>query len=384
MGGIRVLHVSQPVRGGVAAVVAQYAAAQVAAGWEVTVACPAAQPEEREPGALAHVAARAGAAVAHWSARRAPGRTVPAEARELTRLLRELQPELIHLHSSKAGLAGRLAVRGRIPVLFQPHAWSFEAVSGPVAAASLRWERYAARWSTRIVCVSEGERAAGLRAGIRGRYVVIPNGVDTRRFRPGPAPTRERGESGENGGPVVAVVGRLCRQKGQDLLLDAWPTIAARHPGARLVLVGDGPDQGVLAERIAADPRLAGVSLPGPASDPEVWYRSSDLIVLPSRWEGMALVPLEAMACGRVVVMTDVAGGREGLPPGYPEWGITPTGDVAGLGDAVSAALTWRDDDPAGWGALCLAVSEHVATRHSAEQAAAAVDVLCHEVIGLK
>jgi len=379
MGGIRVLHVSQPVRGGVAAVVAQYAAAQVAAGWEVTVVCPAEQPEDREPGALAHAAAQAGAAVAHWSARRAPGRTVPAEARELSRLLRELQPELIHFHSSKAGLAGRLAVRGRVPVLFQPHAWSFEAVSGPVAAASLRWERYAARWSTRIVCVSEGERAAGLRAGIRGRYVVIPNGVDTRRFRPAPAR-----EWGEDGGPVVAVVGRLCRQKGQDLLLDAWPTITARHPGARLVLVGDGPDQGVLAERIAADPRLAGVGLPGPTSESEVWYRTSDLIVLPSRWEGMALVPLEAMACGRVVVSTDVAGAREALPPGYPEWGITPAGDAAGLGDAVSTALAWRDADPTGWAALGLAAGEHVAARHSAERAAEAVNVLCHEVLGSK
>jgi glycosyltransferase involved in cell wall biosynthesis len=361
----------------VAAVVAQYAAAQVEAGWQVTVACPAARPEDREPGTLAHAATGAGAAVAHWAARRAPGRTVPAEARELSRLLRELQPELIHLHSSKAGLAGRLAVRGRIPVLFQPHAWSFEAVSGPVAAASLRWERYAARWSQRIVCVSEGERAAGLRAGILGRYVVIPNGVDTRRFHP--APAKERGDSG---GPVVTVVGRLCRQKGQDLLVDAWPTIAARHPGARLVLVGDGPDQEALAERLAADPRLAGVSLPGPTSDSGVWYLTSDLIVLPSRWEGMALVPLEAMACGRVVVMTDVAGGREVLPAGYPEWGITPTGDVAGLGDAVNAALTWRDADPAGWGALGLAASEHVAARHSAEQAAEAVSVLCHEVLG--
>jgi glycosyltransferase involved in cell wall biosynthesis len=379
MGGIRVLHVSQPVRGGVAAVVAQYAAAQVAAGWQVTVACPAARPEDREPGTLAHAATQAGAAVAHWAARRAPGRTVPAEARELTRLLRELRPELIHLHSAKAGLAGRLAVRGRIPVLFQPHAWSFEAVSGPVAAASLRWERYAARWCAWIVCVSEGERAAGLRAGIRGRYAVIPNGVDTRHFHPVP-----RDNYGEDGGPVVAVVGRLCRQKGQDLLLDAWPTIAARHPDARLVLVGDGPDQAVLAERIAADPRLAGVSLPGPASDSAVWYRTSDLIVLPSRWEGMALVPLEAMACGRVVVMTDVAGGREALPTGYPGWGITPAGDVTGLGDAVSAALTWRDADPAGWGALGLAASAHVAARHSAEQSAEAVNVLCNEIIGSK
>jgi glycosyltransferase involved in cell wall biosynthesis len=375
MGGIRVLHVSQPVRGGVAAVVAQLAAAQVEAEWEVTVACPAAQPHELEAGALAHTAAQAGAAVAHWAARRTPGRTVPAEARALTLLLREIRPELVHLHSSKAGLAGRLAVRGRTPVLFQPHAWSFEAVSGPAAAASLRWERYAARWADRIVCVSGGERAAGLRAGIHGRYAVIPNGVDTRRFQAEPPVDR-----GDGGGPLVVVVGRLCRQKGQDLLLDAWPTITARHPGARLALVGDGPDQPILAARIATDPALAAVSLPGPADDPEVWYHAADLTVVPSRWEGMALVPLEAMACGRAVVTTDVAGGREALPPDYPDWGTAEAGDADSLSRAVSAALAWRAADPAGWAAIGLAASAHVTARHSARQAADAVKALCDEV----
>jgi hypothetical protein len=79
-----------------------------------------------------------------------------------------------------------------------------------------------------------------------------------------------------------------------------------------------------------------------------------------------------------------VAGGREVLPTGYPEWGITPAGDAAGLGDAVSAALTWCDADPEGWGALGLAASEHVAARHSAGQTAEAVNVLYNEVLGSK
>ncbi|NEA48622.1 glycosyltransferase, partial [Streptomyces sp. SID10815] len=71
----------------------------------------------------------------------------------------EVRPDLVHAHSAKAGLAGRLAVRGRIPTVFQPHAWSFEAVGGATAALALRWERWGTRWAARTVCVSEAERA---------------------------------------------------------------------------------------------------------------------------------------------------------------------------------------------------------------------------------
>ena len=69
------------------------------------------------------------------------------EARALAGLIGSLAPDLVHLHSSKAGLAGRLALRGRRTTVFQPHAWSFEAVHGAVRAAGIAWERLAARWT---------------------------------------------------------------------------------------------------------------------------------------------------------------------------------------------------------------------------------------------
>ncbi|MHC5909354.1 glycosyltransferase, partial [Streptomyces sp. S6] len=212
-----------------------------------------------------------------------------------------------------------LAVRGRVPTVFQPHAWSFEAVDGPMASLALNWERFGARWAHRLVCVSEGERATGERAGITGPYQVIPNGIDTGRFHPAPVDT-------DPAAPLVVCVGRLCRQKGQDLLLTAWETVVREVPGARLVLVGDGPDRARLAARAPES-----VTFTGAVEDTVPWYQAADLVVLPSRWEGMALAPLEAMACGRPVVLAEVDGARESLPPGLTDRCLVPPGEPAAL-----------------------------------------------------
>ncbi|MFD9225199.1 glycosyltransferase [Streptomyces sp. NPDC060064] len=87
-------------------------------------------------------------------------------------LIRSSSPHLVHAHSAKAGLAARLAVRGRVPTVFRPHAWSFDAMEGHAAERALKWERYATRWTTRTLCVSETERRAGEQAGIAARRAV--------------------------------------------------------------------------------------------------------------------------------------------------------------------------------------------------------------------
>jgi glycosyltransferase involved in cell wall biosynthesis len=329
----RVLHITQPVDGGVARVVADLARAQLAAGLGVTVACP--------DGALAARLRSLGAEVRPWQATRAPGPALPGEVRRLARLVAGVRPELVHAHSAKAGLAGRLAVRGRIPTVFQPHAWSFEAVDGMTAALARGWERRGARWAARTVCVSGAERTTGERAGIGGRWRVVPNGVDTGRFRPAD-PGAVRASllpGGDPCGPLVVCVGRLCRQKGQDVLLRAWDTVVRRVPGARLVLVGDGPDHGSLLRRTARREEPGSVLFAGAVDDTVPWYQAADLVVLPSRWEGMALAPLEALACGRPVVVTDVDGARESLPPALVPRCLVPAGDPAALADTVAGLL---------------------------------------------
>jgi glycosyltransferase involved in cell wall biosynthesis len=321
--GLRVLHVSQPTDAGVAACVLRLVQAQRELGWRVSLACPA-------TGWLAEAAAAAGAQVLLWPARRSPGPWIVREVRRLQRLVAEVDPVLTHLHSSKAGVAGRLALRGRHPCVFQPHGWSFEAVTGATRTATVAWERFGARWADRILCVSEAERWLGVGRGIKGSMRVVHNGVDAS-VAPclyGVDRSGARLALGLPPGPMAVCVGRLCRQKGQDQLLRAWPSVIDRVPNAHLYLVGDGPLRPEL-ERWAGP----GVVLVGHDPRPTLWYLAANVAVVPSRWEGMALVPLEAMACARAVVAADVVGMVETLPEGAGA--IVPAGDPAGLGEAI-------------------------------------------------
>lgn len=323
----RILHVSQPGDAGVATVLLGYLAAQrsTAAGdLTLAVACP---PDTY----LASQVQASGAELLPWRATREPGFCVLPEGRALADLVRSWRPDLVHLHSSKAGLVGRLAVRGRIATVFQPHAWSFEAVDGVAASLSRLWERRAARWTHLTVCVSDAERATAPAARIRERAAVIPNTVD-------PARWVVRDRTGARAqlyldptAPYAACVGRLCEQKGQQVLLDLWPSVRERVPGARLVLVGAGPDAAAL--RTSCPP---GVSLVGP-QDVAAWYAASDLVVVPSRWEAMAMVPLEAQAAGRMVLGYDVDGMAESLGPGNT---LVPAGNRDQLVNGLVAALS--------------------------------------------
>src|SRR4029078_10270403 len=112
-------HVSLATCDGVATVDTGYVRDQVERGWNVTVACPS-------RGDLGYAAREAGAAVRWWRAEAHDSTLLGAVVR-LKRIVNEIGPDVGHLHSGKAGLAGRLVVRNRIPTLFQPHAWSFLA-----------------------------------------------------------------------------------------------------------------------------------------------------------------------------------------------------------------------------------------------------------------
>ena len=173
---LHVLHVSVPTSGGVGTVATSYVRDQVERGWNVTVVCPS-------KGDLGYAAREAGAAVRWWRAD-AYESTLPGAVVRLNRIVKEIEPDVVHLHSGRAGLAGRLVVRNRIPTVFQPHAWSFLAARSGVQGASLRWERYAARWATELVCVSTTERQLGESLSIHAPTTVIPNGIDLAEFRP--------------------------------------------------------------------------------------------------------------------------------------------------------------------------------------------------------
>ncbi|MEI4273208.1 GNAT family N-acetyltransferase [Klenkia sp. LSe6-5] len=320
---------AEPITGGVPRYVAALANHQAEGGWEVTVAAP----PDSEVAHLLHPAVR----VAAWQAGPAPSARLPLEVHSLRRLIAGVAPDVVHLHGAKAGLAGRWVVRGNTPTVHQPHSAPWNG-RGPTMARLVRsWERFALRWTDRVLFVAAEEARSADAASVRGPAVVVDNGVDLNHHRAADTADRvaARLRLGLPGGPMVVCVGRLHRQKGQHDLLDAWPAVRRAVPAARLVLVGDGPDGPGLSARA-----VPGVELRGASDDVATWLRAADVVVLPSRWEGLSLTSLEAMATARPVVITDVDGssavGRSG------GGAVVPRGD----GPALAAAVTTRLLDP--------------------------------------
>ncbi|GLY94201.1 glycosyltransferase [Actinoplanes sp. NBRC 103695] len=326
---VTVLHVAQPRDGGVAGYLVAACLDQLARGWKVTVACP-------DGGRLADDLARAGVPRLRWPAVRGPGADAFAETLRLRGIVERVRPDVLHLHAAKAGLAGRLGPRRALPVIFQPHGWSWLAAEGALRRATLAWERAAARWTDLYLCVGDAEAEQGRAQGVRGRFAVVRNGVDLTRFRP--ATDKDRADARHALGldpvaPLAVCVGRVTRQKGQDVLLAAWPEIRRRCPAAELAVVGDGD---LLPALRAHQDR--GVRYAGASADVRPWLAAADVVVLPSRWEGLSLTVLEAYATGRGVVVSDIPGLAEVV---VPEVGArVPAEDPAALAVAVADRLT--------------------------------------------
>jgi glycosyltransferase involved in cell wall biosynthesis len=325
---LRVLHVVQPnLVGGLTQYVENLVSDQTRRGWRAVVACPA-------EGVLAPRLGAIGVEHRRWDAVRDPTPALVSELRSLRRIVHDVRPDVVHLHSSKAGLVGRLALRGRYPTIFSPHAWSFFAVRGGTRRLVLAWERAGAHLATIVMCGSVDEQTTGEEVGIRARWRVVPNAIDTDRFAPCDDAARHsaRERVGLGAGPLVVCVGRLCEQKGQDLLVSAWPAVERRVPGARLVLVGDG----LLRPRLEAQAGR-GIVFAGCHEDVRPWFAAADVVVQPSRYETLSLSTLEALACGRSVVATDVQGMREAI--GQDAGAVVPFRDLSALADALVTRL---------------------------------------------
>lgn len=322
-----ILVVSQATVDGVAVCVRDLVKAAVRTGYDVTVACPSA-------GDLATWTREHGATWERIEMRRSP------HPHDFLAVLRVRQlartSALVHLHSSKAGVVGRLAVaslRGQRPAcVFTPHGWSW-LVGGSLAPVYRQIERIMLPLATAVIAVSDEERSNGEKVlGSRAsRIRVNPNGVDVSRFCPqGPVAAR-------SGAPLVVCVGRLCRARGPDVAVSALAMM--RTPQARLRLVGTGEDWAAIETRARELGLADRVEMVGFHPDPAPDLRAADVVVVPSRYDGMALVLLEAMACGAAIVATRVPGSSvlEGVGQ------LVPVEDARGLAQAVDDLLADPD-----------------------------------------
>lgn len=196
-----------------------------------------------------------------------------------------------------------------------------------------RIERMLSRWQEAVVVDSAavGEILRAETLIDRQKYVVIHNGIDPAEFAETPARAEARRTlSIANQSIVITCVAHLAPHKGQQHLLEAFARIAGRYPQACLLLVGDGPLREMLTDRATELGLAEHVRLTGARNDLPTVLAASDVLVLPSVFEGFGIVQAEAMHLGLPVIATDRGGSTEVVEDGVTGY-LVPFGDISAL-----------------------------------------------------
>jgi glycosyltransferase involved in cell wall biosynthesis len=267
----------------------------------------------------------------------------------ILRHIRASKPDIVHTHTSKAGLLGRVAAwLARVPLIVHtPHGHVFYGHFGPgLSRIFLEVERMLGCITNHLIALTPGEAEDYVDLGVMPphKISVIPSGIDLRRFAG--ARVDRLSKRRELGLPPAALavgfVGWLLPIKGLSFLVRAMPGILARHPESLLVLVGKGAEE-VKLRSLADSLGLNGrVLFMGWRPDVEEILPCLDLLVLPSLNEGMGRVLVEAMAAGVPIVASRIGGvpdliwdGKNGL--------LVPPADCGALEQAISTLLA---DEP--------------------------------------
>jgi glycosyltransferase involved in cell wall biosynthesis len=257
---------------------------------------------------------------------------------ELTRLLRAQRPHLVHTHSGKAGILGRLAARrAGVPIIVHTiHGPSFGGFQNLIANQLFRAaERYAARCTTHFVSVAEAMtrqyQAAGI--GRPGQFTCIRSGFALQPFLTARNEPGFRSKLGLTPSDFVAgMIARLAKLKGHDDLIAAAPVLVNRCPQIKFLLIGDGPWRERLEAKVQAlglQNRFFFAGLVPPAEIPR-YVGIMDVLVHLSRREGLARALPQALAAARPVVATDCDGAGEVCLPEETGFLIQP-GDLKEL-----------------------------------------------------
>ena len=253
----------------------------------------------------------------------------------LFRLLRANRESVVHAFGFPmayyAVLIGRLAGCRRI--VFSVQDWDVWKRSGVYAAL----DRVCSRLAERVVADGQGaRRLAARRQGMApDRLVTIYDGVDAEELKPSRSPAETRRDLGlAPDGVTVGMIARLdLAKKGQDIFLRAIPAIRAKTPGTQFVLVGDGPDRARIEALLESLPAGARPVMAGRRTDLADMVAALDILVIPSRWESVPKILLEAMWLARAMVAARVGDIPEILDETCGA--LVPPNDPGALADAV-------------------------------------------------
>lgn len=292
------------------------------------------------------------------------------------------RPDVLHAHSpALTGWAARRAARALgLPLVYEIRAfWEDAAVgSGTGREGSVKYrltralENHVVAGADAIVTICQGLKGDLVARGVAPqRITIVPNGVDLALFgAPGPpdpalAEALDLGAEGARG-PVIGFIGSFYAYEGLDDLIAAMPALVARHPAARLLLVGGGPCEAALRNQAAASPAARAIRFVGrvPHHEVERYYALADIMAYPRKAGRLTelvtpLKPLEAMAQGKLVAASAVGGHRELIADGRTGT-LFAADDPAACAMALGALL----DDRAAWPERRAAARRHIEQHH--------------------
>jgi glycosyltransferase involved in cell wall biosynthesis len=269
---------------------------------------------------------------------------------DLTRFLRKKRYHIVHTHNSKAGFIGRLAAKwAGVPIIVHTvHGFSFHD-SEPAWRQILfrNLERLASRWCDKMVFISQPLIDWALRDRIAGREKILKiySGIELDHFKPVLDEEKRafKKEWGiEEEAPVVGMVSKLWEGKGHTTLIHAFEALKAEIPEAVLVIVGEGYLRDPLADLVNRLGLKDSVLFTGFQMDVRRIIATFDVAVLPSFFEGMGRVLLEAMAMAKPVVASSVGGIPDLVHHGKNGLLVTP-GSVSELKSGLLTLI--RDKD---------------------------------------
>ncbi|MGH7182693.1 MAG: glycosyltransferase [Nitrospiraceae bacterium] len=304
---------------------------------------------------------------------------------QLIRLFRYEQPALVHTHTSKAGVLGRVAAWfAGVPVIVHtPHGHVFYGHFGPFRSwLFLLIERVLSRITHRLIALTEAERQDHLdcSVGKADQFAVVPSGIDRERF--GRARVQGKLQPEWFGCPpdalVVGSVGWLTDIKGHEYLIAAIAKLKQDFPSLHLVIVGSGDRYDALLQQAELAGLSDAVHLLGHRDDVEVCLSGMDLFVLPSLNEGMGRALIEAMAAGLPVIASRV-GGIPAVVSHELTGLLVPPGDAGALAEALRRLL----DRPKWAAQLGVAARRSVDSRYASVSMVHAIESIFAEALSV-